>query len=94
MGEKVFNWKKPYCPCLKGSEVKLDGETVSESYDQCTVPIVKGMFDQYCNTANFVNCIHFAKNYGLLKQPIEWLLKEAVEKESATDLSIGDETFD
>ena len=77
----LINWKKPYCPHLKGTEVKLDGEKAERNFDQCTFPIVQEYFKQYCNMTNFVNCQHFCKTHGLLKQPIEWLLKGAIETE-------------
>ena len=63
-------WNKPYCPCMKGEE----------NYTQCTALIVKGMYIQLCSTNQYSNCQHFAKMYGGLKTPIEWLQIDAVEK--------------
>ena len=71
MEEKNWElWKrKGYCPCLLGEG----------NFTQCNKGVVKNVSTNYCNSKNFESCSEFAKNYGGLKKPFEWLQMKAVE---------------
>ena len=63
-------------------------------FTQCVTPIVKHIYLQLCSTNQYPNCMHFAKMYGGLKNSMEWLQLDAVEKYKMTEEGINDETTD
>jgi len=60
----------------------LKGEA---GHAQCTAQIVRAVYQKFCSTPNYTNCPHFAKLYGGLKSPFEWLQMDAVEKSKLTE---------
>lgn len=62
------------CPCM------LD----------CGTIITRNFFDRICNSAGYTNCHHFARRFGELQTPFEWLQKFAVhenDKNTPTGMS-------
>ena len=57
----------------------------------CEASVTRNFFDRICNSTYYPNCHHFARRFGELHTPMEWLQKLAVhEYDKAAPEGVGD----
>ena len=45
---------------------------------ECEASVTRNFFDRICNSKSYINCHNFARRFGELYTPMEWLQKLAV----------------
>lgn len=57
---------------------------------ECEASVTRNFFDRICNSTSYTNCHHFARWFGELHTPMEWLQKLAVhENDKAAPAGMG-----